>query len=184
MVVHPNRMPGEALASPSSNLPGGALSLLTDGSFRVNLCFGQKDEEKMSQGPFLSKPLLESVHGWLPAFLRWADWQKCLWLLCSWAATNNSGFYPSAVCNSSTLAVFEALNSCHLSLQYVVLFGGDLSAHLTASVSPLHDLCLVNRNRERLIRVGQPTHDLEAVVTQKDKSSLLSSLCWGKVSCL
>lgn len=86
----------------------------------------------MSQGPFLSRPLRESVDGLLPAFLRWADWQKCLWLLCSWAATNNSGFYPGAVCNNSTLAVFEALNSCPLSLQYVVLFGGDLSADLTA----------------------------------------------------
>lgn len=37
MVVHPNRMPEEALASPSPNLPGRAFSLLTGRSFRVML---------------------------------------------------------------------------------------------------------------------------------------------------
>lgn len=102
--------------------------------FQSSLCFGQKGEERMSQSPFLSKSLHESVDGLLPAFLGWADWQKCLWLLCSWATTNNSGFHPCAVHSSSTLAIFEALNSCPLSLQYLVLLGGDVSAHLTASV--------------------------------------------------
>lgn len=62
------------------------------------------------------------------------------------------------------------------------LFAVDLSAHLTASVSPLDDLCLVNRNR--LIRVGRSTHNSQALVTQEDNSSLLSSLGWGKVNCL
>lgn len=59
-----------------------------------------------------------------------------------------------------------------------------MSAHLTASVFPLDDLCLVNRNSVRLIRVGQSTHNLQAVVTQEDSSSLLSTWCWGKVNCL
>lgn len=107
--------------------------------------------------------------------------------LCSWAATNNSCFYHSGVYNSSTLTIFEALDSYPLSLlslKYMFLFTVDMAAHLTASVFPLDDLCLVNRNSVRLIRVGQSTHNLQAVVTQEDSSSLLSTLCWGKVNCL
>lgn len=71
-----------------------------------------------------------------------------------------------------------------LSLKYMLLFAFDLSAHLTASVSPLDLLCLVNRNSIRLIGAGQSTHNLQAAVTQEDRSFSLSSLRWGKVDCL
>lgn len=66
----------------------------------------------------------------------------------------------------------------------MLLFAVDLSAHPTASVSPLDVLCLVNRNSIRLIGAGQSTHNLQAAVTQEDRSFLLSSLRWGKVDCL
>lgn len=89
--------------------------------FQSYLCFGQKEEEGRPQGPFQSRSFHGSLHGLVPAFLRWADCQKCVRLLGSWAATNNSCFYHHGVRNSSTLTIFEALGSYPLSEIHVAV---------------------------------------------------------------
>lgn len=72
MVVHPNRMPGEALASPSSRLPGGALSLLPERCFRVPYALGRRVKKECPRVP--SCPNL-SMNLWLACFQHSSDEQ-------------------------------------------------------------------------------------------------------------
>lgn len=72
VVVHSNRMPGKALASPSSNLPGGALSLLTDRSFRVTYASSRRMKKECPKVP--SHPNL-SMNLWMAHFQHSSDEQ-------------------------------------------------------------------------------------------------------------
>lgn len=65
-------MPGEVLASPSSILPGGALSLLTDGSFKVTYALGRRMRKECPKVP--SCPDL-SMNLWMACFQHSSDEQ-------------------------------------------------------------------------------------------------------------
>lgn len=72
MVVHPNRMPGEAVASSSSNLSGGALSLLTGRSFRVTCALGKRMKKECPKVPSCSNL---SMNLWMACFQHSSDEQ-------------------------------------------------------------------------------------------------------------
>lgn len=95
---------------------------------------------------------------------------------CSWAATNNS-----CLCKGG---VYKKFNLNYIWSTGLILSNVFLVTWFVSTSHSFCFLCLVNRSSVRLIRVGQSTHNLQAVVTQEDNSSLLSPSCWGNVNCL